>query len=139
MAKAIHPRTSCDKSYLATCLLRDIGAAAGLLLPKCPLCWMAITGSVVTGTATKLSVEILSLLLFAAGSWNLLRLRLQSATSASFIACGATIAVGTVAWLVHDWKLRLLVWMSIIAATTLISRRSSVHEFCHSQESAIGQ
>jgi hypothetical protein len=61
MAKAIHPRTSWDKSYLATCLLRDIGAAAGLLLPKCPLCWMAITGSVVTGAATKFSVEILSL------------------------------------------------------------------------------
>jgi hypothetical protein len=47
----------------------------GVLWPKCPMCWMLITGSVLTGGVMKLCVEMAGVVLFIFSFGKLLQFR----------------------------------------------------------------
>jgi hypothetical protein len=82
-------------------LMGSLGAAIGLLLPKCPLCRMTITGSTIAGSTTRVYLEVFGVALFVSGIWQLLRRRgialmlvpLVATTSTALLLLGARLIV----------------------------------------------
>ncbi len=72
MACTTAVQTLVSKTAHRSRLMGGCGATIGLLLPKCPLCWMVIAGSATVGGAIERSFEALGVALFAVGLWKLL-------------------------------------------------------------------
>jgi hypothetical protein len=49
------------------------GATLGLLLPKHPLCWMALTGSLTTGSVIMKGAEVVGVAFFRFAFWKMTR------------------------------------------------------------------
>jgi hypothetical protein len=72
-------------------VIGGVGAVAGVLWPKCPMCWMLITGSVFTGGVMKLCVEMVGVVLFTFSFGKLLQFR-RAALIVALTAVLETIA-----------------------------------------------
>lgn len=104
--------------------LGGVGAALGLLLPKCPLCWMALAGSFAGAARMQWGVEAAGTLLFALAVVMLLRRRMRVgwlvmvlAGSAMLFAAGTRLMVG--------WQARLGLWLLVAASIGMMGRWSS--------------
>lgn len=98
------------------------GAVAGLLLPKCPLCWMALTGSFVGASRMKWGFEAGGIAMFVFALWRLLRARRAShagmfvtlTVAAAVLACGA--------WAVSSLAIRLTLWFMVLVGAAWVSQ-----------------
>jgi hypothetical protein len=102
----------------------NIGSAAGLLLPKCPLCWMAISGSFATAGYAKWGVEIAGIALFLFALWRLLRQSLRRASITLLYLAGAAVILSTGAWISLRWEFRLALWTAVLVACLWMTRLS---------------
>lgn len=111
-------------------LMGSVGAAIGLLFPKCPLCWMVVSGSLISGTVAKGITEIVGVVLFAVGLWRLLRgLRLSWAFVVIITGlCSVLLAAG--ARMMWRLEIRLIIWFALIAGAILISTLRSSCSNC---------
>jgi hypothetical protein len=110
--------------------LGSIGAASSLLLPKCPLCWMALGLPFAGAGRTQWAFEISGLVLFLLAFWHLLRKSaMPSFTSVVYLIVAATVAAGG-AWLMLRWELRLALWILLIVVMP-----GNLHLFRRSQPS----
>lgn len=109
------------QTWLSRCF-GGIGMTAGLLLPKCPLCWFAIAGTGISGAGTKLSVELLGILVFSWWTWKMVRFRRWPLMATLGITVGIACISATGAWFVASFQFRLFLWGLLAVAATLIGR-----------------
>jgi len=106
----------------------SIGAAAGLLLPKCPLCWIAISGSFAVAGYMRWTIEIAGVALFLIMLGRMLRHRSRSFARSllSLAAVGSLLACG--AWLTLQWPTRLAICLIVLCISFAITRDSTRHK-----------
>jgi hypothetical protein len=89
-------------------LLGGVGASLSILCPKCPICWMILTGSTISGGAANVGVEVAGILLFLFGFYTLLRSRRVAAVRVSLICAITTFIVFAGVWMTHSRAIRIL-------------------------------
>jgi hypothetical protein len=94
-----------------------------LLLPKCPLCWIAIAGLGIEGSSTKFGVETIGIAAFSMGVWKLLQLRRMPALSTLLITMLMAALLAAGAWMVPSLAARLFLWGVLLAGIVLIPKR----------------
>ena len=107
-----------------------IAASISILWPKCPVCWMMLTGWAIGRRAVTLDVEVAGIALFSYSFYTLLRSKrvtlglvlLLCAASASMVFAGI--------WVAHSLSQRILTCALLIATSfmpaTWMQRRPTV-------------
>jgi hypothetical protein len=95
-------------------VIGGVGAAAGVLWPKCPMCWMLITGSVLTGGVMKLCVEMVGVVLFAFSFGKLLQYRRAALIAALTAVLGTIASMDVGIWTASTLHIAMLVCGMIV-------------------------
>jgi hypothetical protein len=120
MSCLLHSVSAKPRRRAANSMLGSVGAAAGLLLPKCPLCWMALAGSFAGASRMQGSVEIVGVVLFVLAVGLLLRKRLPLRYLLPVLSiAGVVMALST--RLVLAWELRLAAWALFACAIVALN------------------
>jgi hypothetical protein len=103
-------------------LFGGVGAMLSILCPKCPICWMILTGSAMSGGAAALGVEVAGILLFFIGFYTLLRSRRATSGLVLLLCAASTSIVIAGVWIAHSVPIRMLT-CAIVAAVSLMPAR----------------
>jgi hypothetical protein len=95
-------------------VIGGVGAVAGVLWPKCPMCWMLITGSVLTGGVMKLCVEMVGVVLFAFSFGKLLQFRRAALIAALAAVLGTIASMDAGIWAASTLHIAMLVCGMIV-------------------------
>jgi len=95
-------------------VMSSLGSALALFLPKCPLCWVAIFGSVTLGGIMQRSMQLCAVVLFAVGVYALARRKVSSGL-AVVLSVGASFAGALSAQKLSMWEWRLAAWVGLVA------------------------
>ena len=95
-------------------VIGGVGAVAGVLWPKCPMCWMLITGSVLTGGVMKLCVEMVGVVLFAFSFGKLLQFRRAALIAALTAVLGIIASMDAGIWAASTLHIAMLVCGMIV-------------------------
>jgi len=120
-----------SKSAHCNRALSTLGAAAGLFLPKCPLCWIAISGFAVTTSATTI-IKVLGVTVFAFGFWRSLNRCHIPVPATLTLTTLSTAILSFGMWEPVSLELRLSLW-SIVMLWMVFSAVRWRSACCHAK------
>lgn len=95
-------------------------AAITLLLPKCPLCWMAFSSSLIAGQSGNWVVVLSSISLFAYASSKVCGSFHFPESGFSLISLAGAIVLLLGFLCIGDWKMRLLLWIAVVCGLLVL-------------------